>query len=50
MHKGKHCNEKNSQFGTYWITDGNVNKKWKDEKGPIPNNFYKGRVVTNDQK
>lgn len=35
---------RNSQFGTYWITDGTVNKKWKDDKGEIPNGFCKGRV------
>ena len=35
----------NSQFGTYWITDGKINKKWKQEYGEIPNNFYRGRVI-----
>ena len=33
----------NSQFGSYWITDGQINKKWKDDKGDIPNGFYRGR-------
>ena len=36
---------KNSQFGTFWITDGVINKKWSDKLGIIPENFYKGRVM-----
>ena len=36
---------KNSQYGTYWITNGIDNKKWKDSKGPIPTDYYKGRVM-----
>lgn len=36
----------NSQFGTFWITNGIENKKWKDEKGDIPQGFYKGRVLS----
>ena len=35
--------ERNSQFGTFWITDGVVNKKWKDDKGDIPVGFQRGR-------
>ena len=35
----------NSQYGTYWITNGIDNKKWKDSKGPIPTDYYKGRVM-----
>jgi hypothetical protein len=38
--KGKN----NSQYGTYWVTDGKVNKKIK--KGTeIPQGWYKGRKV-----
>ena len=33
----------NSQFGSYWITNGIINKKWRDESGPIPDGFGKGR-------
>ena len=33
----------NSQFGSYWITNGTVNKKWKDDKGDMPDGFYRGR-------
>ena len=33
--------ETNSQFGTFWITDGKVNKKTKSE---IPKGWYRGRV------
>lgn len=35
--------KKNSQFGTYWITDGESNKKWSPTKGELPDGFYKGR-------
>lgn len=35
----------NSQYGTYWITDGQVNKKWHDNKGVLPDGFRKGRIV-----
>ena len=41
----KTCGVKNSQLGTFWITDGTVNKKWKISKGEIPEGFYKGRVL-----
>lgn len=37
-------NEKNSQYGTFWITNGTENKKWKDDKGEIPKGFYRGRI------
>lgn len=37
--------ERNSQFGSYWITDGISNKKWKDIKGVIPDGFYRGRTL-----
>jgi hypothetical protein len=33
----------NSQFGTYWITDGTTNMKWNDDKGRIPKKFFLGR-------
>ena len=33
--------ETNSQFGTFWITDGKVNRKTKSE---IPKGWYRGRV------
>jgi len=36
--------EKNSQFGTFWITDGKTNKKWKDSLGNLPDGFYKGKI------
>lgn len=39
--KGK----KNSQYGTFWITNGIENKKWNQEKGELPENFYRGRVM-----
>lgn len=33
----------NSQYGSYWITDGISNKKWRDELGDIPDGFHRGR-------
>lgn len=36
--------ERNSQYGTFWITDGCYNRKWRPEYGPIPENYYRGRV------
>lgn len=35
----------NSQYGTFWITNGYENRKWKYTKGPLPEGFYKGRVT-----
>lgn len=35
---------KNGQFGSFWITDGTVNKKWRLDKGVIPTEFHRGRV------
>lgn len=39
--KGRGKGETNSQFGTFWITDGKVNRKTKSE---IPKGWYRGRV------
>lgn len=39
--KGKN----NSQFGTYWITNGIESLKWSENKGPIPEGYYKGRTI-----
>ena len=44
--KGQGKGETNSQFGTFWITDGKVNKKTNSE---IPQGWYKGRVLKNNQ-
>lgn len=42
--KGKHLGQKNSQYGSMWITNGIENKKIKiiDE---IPVNWYRGRTI-----
>ena len=40
--KGKGQKEKNSQFGTQWITNGTDNKKIK-KTDSIPSGWYKGR-------
>lgn len=44
MKDKRYCGEHNSQYGTFWITNGIQNKKWKNSKGIIPEGFYKGRV------
>ena len=35
----------NSQYGTYWITNGNINKKIKKDVDLIPEGWHKGRVI-----
>lgn len=37
--------ERNSQYGSFWITDGSVNKKWSVSKGDIPEGFRRGRAI-----
>lgn len=37
--------EHNSQYNTFWITNGVNNKKWKEEFGELPENYYKGRTI-----
>lgn len=41
----RYVGEHNSQFGSFWITDGVMNKKWKEEYGMIPDGWYRGRVI-----
>jgi hypothetical protein len=41
--KGTGIGDKNSQYGTYWITDGTINKKIKKDN-PLPIGFKKGRI------
>lgn len=36
--------ERNSQFGTYWITNGTNNRKWREDKGNPPRGFKRGRI------
>jgi hypothetical protein len=41
--KIKHAQGKNnSQYGSFWITDGKLSKKCR---GIIPNGWYKGRII-----
>ena len=42
-HIGKHDGNKNSQYGTMWITNGIENKKIKKDHD-LPLGFYKGRI------
>jgi len=37
----KPIHTENSQYGSYWITDGIIRKKWHDRKGSIPIGFYR---------
>lgn len=37
--------ENNSQYGSFWITNGRDNRKWRKTYGDIPNGWYRGRVV-----
>ena len=41
--------DKNSQYGTMWITDGKINKKIKKED-IIPEGWYKGRTPKTETK
>lgn len=41
--------EKNSQFGTIWITNGTINKKIKKDED-VPFGFKKGRILANQIK
>lgn len=37
--------DKNSQFGSMWITNGKDNKKIKKDVDIIPDGWYKGRTT-----
>ena len=37
--------ERNSQFASFWITNGECNKKWKEDYGEIPFGWRRGRVM-----
>lgn len=41
--KEKQKGDKNSQFGTMWITNGTENRKIKKDLDSIPEGWYKGR-------
>lgn len=41
----KQSGNKNSQYGTMWITNGTENKKIKKDLDTIPDGWYKGRVT-----
>lgn len=43
-HLGKHTSDKNSQYGTIWITNSKENKKIKSNE-EIPLGWRKGRIV-----
>lgn len=46
---GKHTAEKNSQFGTMWITNGYENKKI-NKLDEIPEGWRKGRILENNAR
>lgn len=39
----RYSGSRNSQSGSFWITNGTVNKKWRDLLGKIPRGFKRGR-------
>lgn len=41
----RYSGSKNSMYGAYWITDNEHNIFWRDEKGPLPPNYHRGRVM-----
>lgn len=41
--------QKNSQYGTMWITNGRENKKIKKDVDNIPDGWYKGRCNVHDE-
>jgi len=45
MKKSKGNGTKNSQYGTFWITNGQENKKIKKDIDNIPEGWYKGRIT-----
>ena len=45
MRTPKNQGDKNSQFGTMWITNGKENKKIKKDIDIMPEGWYKGRVI-----
>ena len=40
----RHSGIYNSQYSTFWITDGYTNMKWKNDLGQIPEGYHKGRT------
>ena len=42
--RGKVSGNKNSQYGTMWVTNGSLNKKIKKDLDIIPEGWYKGRT------
>ena len=45
MRTPKNQGDKNSQFGTMWITNGKENKKIKKDIDIMPEGWYKGRAI-----
>ena len=43
--KGKGVGIRNSQYGTYWITNGYTSMKWSNSRGEIPDGYYRGRKM-----
>jgi len=37
--------ERNSNFGSFWVTNGKESMKWREENGVIPDGFYRGRKM-----
>ena len=43
--KDIHAGKNNSQYGTFWITNGCTNMKWSSSRGDIPTGYRRGRVM-----
>ena len=39
-----YAGSRGSQFGTFWITDGVTNQKWRESNGDLPDGFRRGRA------
>jgi hypothetical protein len=40
----RYTGENNGQYGSFWLTDGVTNRKWRLEYGDIPEGFRRGRI------
>lgn len=43
--KDIHAGKNNSQYGTFWVTNGYTNMKWSARRGDIPTGYRRGRVM-----
>lgn len=41
----RYTGSSSSQLGSFWLTDGSTNLKWRESKGKIPKGFKRGRTL-----